>query len=115
MRTQLDRNLETVRFFEGLILSHYQSAKKSALPFSWILEQRDAFIFSTERYKKLPQWAKHIISGYDSACLAFNYQNLEFAHIYNGVFTLKLTYGPDFNQSLLEDSFYVWKGTDKRF
>ena len=114
MQTKLDRQISIINRFQSEMLSAFRMAKGKS-SFEWILEQHNARVYEKEDYKKLPRWARSQIQGYSAALLDFNYENLEFGHIYDGVFTLKLPYGPTFDQKKVQDSYHVWKGTEIKF
>ena len=112
--TRLDKQIHWVTRFKAEMMSAYRCAKNQH-SFDWILDRINDTVYTHDQYKKLPSWARQQLAGYSAALLDMNYQNLEFAHIYDGKFYLELPYGPEFTQAKLQDSYHVWKGTQIKF
>lgn len=66
-RTSLDRAIENTQALESAMRSIFYSAKKHGHSIEKLLADRQAVIYSTEAYKKLPRWAHSELNGYFNA------------------------------------------------
>lgn len=94
----------------------FRSAKKENTPHKKISESITLRVYNNAKYKTLPKYIQSEINGYIRANFDIMYDYLEWVHWYNNKFVGKnLPYGEDFKQELINESSYVYKGTQNRY
>jgi len=107
---------KTFRSFDSIRSEFYsinQSAILSMLPHSYILE-RQKVLYESEDFKRLKRYERAYFNGMADAHLQSMYSHLTWGFVYNGQYTEKLPYGPDFDQNLVEKSYHHYKGHPER-
>lgn len=111
-----NQKLKSDSFLKAEIRSIFRSAKKDFHPHRYILDFLKQRVYSNPKYTTLPKYMQSEIKGYIAANFDVMYDYIEFVHWYDGKFVGKdLPYGEGFKQELINESNYVYKGTESKY